>query len=335
MPSFFAPYRLSFYGATLVGTALLLSACGSSSSPAASAAPAKVTVSQVTNWFAEPEQGGQWDAQLHGLYAKEGLAMTTLQGGPQVSAIPLVAAGKDTFGMANADQILLARQEGVPIVAILAVFQTDPQVLIWHQGAVQNGFAGMSNRPVYVSAGSDYWTYIVDKYHLKNDLQEEYNGTLTGFIHTPNAVIQGYLTEEPYTLAHEGVAIDDELVADSGFNPYANVLFTTESEIKNHPTVVKEFVAASIAGWKQYFASPASTDAYMKQYSPDLSTAGMLYAVSHEKALIEGGDAATHGIGWMSAQRWQQLDQQMVQMDLIKPGVSYQSAYTNAFLPTP
>ncbi len=250
-----------------------------------------------------------------------------------MSAVPLVASGKDTFGMTSADEILLARQQGIPIVAVFAIFQTNPQVLIWHRQAHIQGFPQMGNRPVYVSAGADYWNYIVRKYHLKHVLLEEYNGTLTDFVHNPHAVIQGYATEEPYTLAHEGVPVKYELVSQSGFDPYQNVMFTTEAEIKNHPNVVKAFVQASVKGWENYFASPKATDAYMKKLSPDLTDAGMAYAVQHEKALIEGGGAARHGIGWMSPTRWTRLDHQMQALGLLKPGFSPQGAFTNQFLP--
>ncbi|GGJ12728.1 ABC transporter substrate-binding protein [Alicyclobacillus cellulosilyticus] len=291
------------------------------------------SVSQVMNWFAEPEEGGQFDAQVTGLYQKMGLNMKTDQGGPQVSTVPLVASGKYTFGMASADTILLARAQGIPVVAIFAVFQTDPQVLIWHAGQPIHGFSDMNGHPVYVSSASPYWKYLVLKYHLDQAQQMQYTGSLVPFIHSPNAVIQGFVTNEPWVLKNKGVKVQYKLIADSGFNPYQNVLFTTEEEIQKHPDIVAKYVKASQQGWRHYFKDPGPAHAQIKKLNPDMSPALMHFAWEQEKPLIQGGDAQVHGIGYMTKARWQQLAKQLEQVGLLKPGFKVDGAFTNQFIP--
>ncbi len=312
-----------------------LAGCGGGTSQSASASSSNTLtfVSQIMNWYAEPEMGGQYNAQIKGYYKNLGLSMTTHQGSPQESPVELVASGKDTFGMAGADSILLARQQGIPVVALFAVFQTDPQILIWHKGSGIHGFHDLSGHPVYVSAGSDYWTYITKKYHLTNIQQRAYNGTLTSFIHDPRAVIQGYIMSEPFTLKQSHVSVNYELTANSGFNPYQNVMFTTETEIKNHPKVVAAFVKASLKGWHNYFQNPKPANSFMKTKNPTQTPASMIYAVNNEKSLILGGAARQYGLGYMSTKRWQLLDQQMIHLGMLKPGFSEKGAFTNSFLP--
>jgi NitT/TauT family transport system substrate-binding protein len=342
--------RTSVFGCFVSATLLLaVAGCGTNSGGSQSQSQGNTTsqssgtkaisskttqsVSQVMNWYAQPEQGGQWDAQQENLYQKAGLQMTTKQGGPQVSTIPLVAAGKYTFGMASADSILLARAQGIPIVAIFAPLQEDPQVLIWHSSAAIKSFADMNGHPVYVSAASPYWAYIKSKYKLNDAKQMTYTGSLVNFVHSNDAVIQGYVTQEPYVLKQEHVPVKYELVADSGFNPYQNVMFTTEQEIKAHPDVVKAFVKASQEGWQDFLQSPSATDNEIHKLNSDLSINEMDYSVKTEKPLVTGGDAKQHGIGYMSEANWTKLEKQMKQTGLLKSDVNVNSAFTDQFLP--
>ena len=299
----------------------------------AASAKSLTHATEVMNWFAEPEQGGQWDAQMNGYFKAQGLQMTTQQGGPQVSAIPLVAAGKATFGMSSADSILLARQQGIPIVAVFADFQVDPQVLIWHAGQPIKGFQNFNGHPVYVSSSSPYWQFLLRKYRLAHAQTLTYTGSLVNFVQNQRSIIQGYATEEPYTLSHQGVKIHYELIARSGFDPYQNVMFTTEKEIKLHPAVVRAFVRATQLGWKNYLAHPAPTDAFMKTYAPDLIPAAMLYAVKQATPLVKGGYAATHGIGYMTAARWNLLAAQMKGAGMLPKNFKATGAFTDQFLP--
>lgn len=328
------PMQRMMWSGVLTGAAAMgLAGCGAAASapPASSAAPKATAVSLVTNWFPEPEQAGQYAALVNGDYKKYHLKMTIEPGGPQISAIPLVASGKVDFGISAADGIMLARQQGIPVVAIFATFQSDPQVLIYHKNEGVSSFASMNGHPVYVSAAADYWKYIVGKYHLNAVEQLAYTGSLSGFEQNPKAIIQGYVTEEPYALAQSHVAVGYDMVSASGFNPYQNVLFTTEKEIQQHPAVVRAVVAATAAGWAQYFQNPGPTDALLKQDSPSLTAAGMLYAETHEKALIEPAGVP---IGSMTASRWDTLANQMKSLGLLPSGFTVSGSFTNQFLPT-
>lgn len=319
---------------TTVGTLTMTMTAAITLAPMMQASAASSTpITQVMNWFAEPEQGGQFAAQANGDYAAVGLAATTLQGGPQVSDITLVASGKDTFGMASADTILLARQQGIPVVAIFSAFQVDPQVLIWHAKSGIKRFSDMNGHPVYVSGSAPYWKYISTKYKLTKSQQMTYTGSLVPFVHDAKAVIQGYVTEEPLTLKNDHVPISFQLVANSGFDPYQNLMFTTEQEIQQHPDVVAAFVKASQKGWYEYLSNPSSGNKLILQDSPDYSSAQLSYAVTKETPLIEGGEAATHGIGYMSKQRWALLASQMVHVGMLPKGFDASSAFTDKFIP--
>ncbi|WP_353737810.1 ABC transporter substrate-binding protein [Kyrpidia sp.] len=298
-------------------------------------AKALTPVTQVTNWFAEPELGGQYAAQLKGFYKDAGMDMTIIPGGPQVSSVQIVASGKAQFGVVQADDLLIARQQGIPIVAIAAIFQKNPQGLVYHKGQNIKSPADLNGRKVYTAPGATYWEYLKKAYKLDHVQEMKYTGQLVNFVNDPTAVTQGYVTNEPFTLKQQGIETGILLNADFGYNPYANVLFTTEKLIKDNPGLVKSFVRASLKGWTYYRDHPDEINPYIKEKNPDLPLDVIKYGAEAEKPLIFGGDAQTHGIGYMSKQRWATLIQQLSDIGVLQFKENPEKVFTNEFLPGP
>lgn len=319
-----------------------LTACGSNSKTSGEAASKndagdgkKLTaVTQVTNWFAEPEHGGQYAALVKGFYKEAGLDMTIEPGGPKVSAVQIVSSGKAMFGMAQADDILVARKQGIPIVAIAATFQTNPQGLIYHKGQSIKDFSDLNGHTVYTASGASYWEYMKKKYKLSNKVNEmAYTGSLVNFVNDPSVVTQGYITAEPFSLKEQGVETEMLLNAKSGYNPYANVLFTTEKTIQEKPELVKAFVEASVKGWDYYKDHADEINPYIKKKNPDVSLDAMKYGAETQMDLVYGGDATTKGVGYMTKQRWSTLMEQMLDIKLLTKKEEVEKVFTNEFLP--
>jgi NitT/TauT family transport system substrate-binding protein len=339
----------AFPVASLVLMLLFITACGSASisstnSPAApsastaepsASAPEKklIPVTQVTNWFAGPEHGGQYTALMKDFYKDAGIDMTIQPGGPQVSATTIVASGKAQFGMAQADDLLLARQQGVPIVAIAAVFQKSPQILIYHKNDNIKGFADLNGRKVYVSMVSSYWEFLKNQFKLEKVQEMKYTGQLVNFVNDPTAVTQGYLTFEPFMLKQQNVDVSLLMIADSGYNPYTNVLITTEKLLKEDPELVKAYLDATVKGWYYYKDHSEEIYPFLQQYNPDLTSEATQYGVEVETELIFGGDAAQGGFGIMSGERWSTLIKQLVDLGVLKQAENASKVFTNDYLP--
>jgi NitT/TauT family transport system substrate-binding protein len=308
-------------------------AAGNSSAAPAPAAktPAKATL--VLNWFAEPEHGGNFAALAKGFYKEAGLDMTLMPGGPSVSSTQIVASGKAEFGMANSDDILVARQEGIPIVAIATAFQKSPQVLVYHKDSGIKDFADLNGHKVYVSSTASFWLYMKNKFKLDKAQEMKYNGSLVNFVSDPQAVTQGYVTSEPYTLQQQGVNFGTLLVADSGYNVYANVYFTTEKMIAEHPDLVKAFVEATVKGWDYYKDHYEEINPSIHEKNPDMSLDMMKYSARTEMEFAFGGDAATKGTGTMSAERWTEVQKQLMEVGVIKKAEPVDKVFTTKFLP--
>ncbi len=318
---------------------------------ASARAAALPSATQLMNWFPEPEHGGFYTAQAENLYQKYGANIKispfsyAYKG---LDAVKEVALGKLTFAMTNADDLYSARALGLPVVAVFATMQNDLQCFMWHANDMtipvnsKDPLAHLSNHTVIYSFGATFWSYMSAKYHYTNVKTLNYDFTLRNFAAMPNAVNQGYISEEPYTAEHNkpAIPVHAALIATTGYNPYYQVIVTSESEIKNHPDVVRAYVAATVAGWNMYYSSKAETEkinAYMRNdptaKSFPLTPAAMDYAVKASQPIVTGGDAKTHGIGYMSLARWTTLKQQLVSVGLKVGKVDPSAAFTDQFLP--
>lgn len=306
----------------------------SSATPAASSAPkAPVPATLVLNWFAEPEHGGNFAAVAKGFYKDAGLNVTLMPGGPQVSSTQLVASGKAQFGMSNGDDILVARQEGIPVVAIATAFQKSPQALFYHKNSGIKDFGDLNSHKVYVASTASFWQYMKKKYKLDGAQEMKYTGELVSFMNDPNAVTQGYVTSETYTLMKNKVDFGILLNADSGYNIYAGVYFTTEKMIAEHPDQVKAFVEATVKGWDYYKTHSDEINPAIKEKNPEMDLDMMKFSAEKEMDFAFGGDAATKGTGIMTAERWTELQKQLVDVGVLKSPESIDKAFTTKFLP--
>ncbi|EIJ80424.1 NMT1/THI5 like domain protein [Bacillus methanolicus PB1] len=326
----------------LIFPLLLLAGCGNRSASTESTNTSEKTnddskdlvkVKQVTNWFAEPEHGGNYAALMKNFYKDAGIDMTIEPGGPQISSTQMVASGEADFGIVQADDILLARDQGIPVVAIGAIFQVNPQAILYHADQNIKDFSDLNGRTVYTAPGVGYWEYIKKAYKLDKVKEMTYNGQLTQFIRDKKAATQCYITAEPFSLKQQGVETKYLLIHDSGYQPYANVIFTTEKMIKENPDLVKRFMEATIRGWEYYKDYSDEINPFLQKYNPDLTIEAMKFGAEQQKDFIYGHDAAEKGIGYMSKERWLTLQKQLIDLGLIKKKEDINKAYTIEFLP--
>lgn len=329
--------RSHVFSGSLIGMLLLGSAVMPIQAQSRMAA-APVRVTQMMNFFPQPEEGGHYAAVYLGIYKKYGLDAPIVPfPTTAINAIPYVAAGKVDFGMAEADEVLQARRQGVPIVVIMAEYQITEVGLMWHaEDTGIKSFADLSNHTVIYSFGVTYWKYLKQKYHYKNVKEVNYDFTLRLFLANKRAVNQVSVTSEPYLAMQAGAKVKWATLAVSGFNPYGDVVFTTEQMIRQHPDVVRAYVKATIAGWQAYFKDPVPTNKYMqtaggsKNYP--LSLAAMKFDVDQSRPLILGGDAAKGGIGTMTMARWVTLKRQLESVGVKLDKFDLTKVFTTAFL---
>jgi len=301
-------------------------------------AAAATAIRFVTDWKAQAEHGGFYQALADGLYAKRGLEVKIVQGGPDVNVPQLLAGGAADFGMGSNSFISLNMvKTGVPIRAVMAIFQKDPQVLISHPRRDINSLADMKGKPVLISAATmnAFWPWLRAKFGFSDKQIRRYTYNLAPFILDPNAIQEGYLTSEPFTIqqqAHWTPKIF--LLSDYGYPGYANMVLVPQKWIDTNRAAVQAFVNASREGWLRYLNDPAKGNALIKAQNPDMTDAILVQALDKMKKyeLLVGRDGKTFGMGRMMDERWKLFYDTMSSLGLYPKGLDYKKAYDLSFM---
>ncbi len=292
-----------------------------------------------TDWKAEAEHGGFYQAIATGIYQRYGLDVTLRPGGPQVNHAQLLAAGVLDFNIASNSFVPLNFvREQIPMVAVAAIFQKDPSVLIAHPGQGDDSLAALKGRPIMISGDTRVtsWLFLKQKFGYTDDQIRPYGFSVAPFLADPKAIQQGYLTSEPFIIEKEGVHPVVLLLADAGYGSYGALIETSEKLVREKPDLVQRFVDASIEGWNSYLNGDAAPgNALIKKDNPEMTDALIAYGMEKMKAygIVDSGDAKQNGIGAMSEARWRDFfDTTVVKAGLYPAEMDFRKAYTLQFI---
>jgi NitT/TauT family transport system substrate-binding protein len=296
------------------------------------------TVSFGTDWKAEAEHGGFYQAIATGIYQRHGLDVQLRPGGPQVNHAQLLAAGVLDFNLSsNSFGPLNFVQQNIPMLAVAAIFQKDPSVLIAHPGQGADSLAALKGRPIMI--GSDTrvtaWLFLKQKFGYTDDQIRPYGFSVAPFLTDKTAIQQGYLTSEPFMIEREGVKPVVMLLADAGYSSYGALIQTSQKLAREKPDLVQRFVNASIEGWYSYlYGDPAPGNALIKRDNPEMTDALIAFGIAKmkESGIIDSGDAKEHGIGAMTEARWRDFFETMVKAGLYPSDLDFRKAYTLQFV---
>ncbi len=291
-----------------------------------------------TDWKAEAEHGGFYQAIATGIYQRYGLDVTLRPGGPQVNHAQLLAAGVLDFNIASNSFVPLNFvREQIPMVAVAAIFEKDPSVLIAHPGQGDDSLAALKGRPIMISGDTRVtsWLFLKQKFGYTDDQIRPYSFSVAPFLADKKAIQQGYLTSEPFIIEKEGVHPVVLLLADAGYGSYGALIETSEKLVRDKPDLVQRFVDASIEGWYSYLqGDPAPGNALIKHDNPEMTDALIAYGMEKMKAygIVDSGEAKQNGIGAMSEARWRDFFDTVVKAGLYPAEMDFRKAYTLQFV---
>jgi NitT/TauT family transport system substrate-binding protein len=303
----------------------------------ATTARAEDAVSFGLDWLAEAEYGGYYQAVATGLYAKHGLKVTIRQGGPQVNQMQLMMAGRLDFNLGGGRAIEFV-QQGLPFVAIAAIFQKDPSVLIAHPGEGNDSFAALKGKPILIGADTraSWWRFLAGKYGYSDSQIRPYTFNLQPFLAEKTVVQQGYLGSEPFAIQQAaGIRPVVLLLADAGYAGYGNIVTTSTKLVTEKPELVQRFIDASIEGWYSYlYGDPAPANRLIRQDNPEMPDTLLNYGrdVMKTHGIVDSGDALKVGIGAMTDARWSEFYRSMADVGVYPKGLDVAKAYTTRFV---
>jgi len=296
-------------------------------------------VSIGTNWVAEAEHGGFYQALADGTYRKYGLDVNIVQGGPNTNNRILLPVGKlDFYLSANTLQGFDAVAENIPTVEVAALFQKDPQVLIAHPDPAAQKFTDLKNLTLFISKEgmATYFQWLKADYGFSESRVKPYTFNPQPFLADKKSAMQGYVTSEPFAIekaAHFKPKVF--LLADQGFSTYSTLIETRRDLVDKNPGLVQRFVDATIIGWYHYiYSRNALGNELIKNQNPEMTDDLLAYSVAAMKqyGIVDSGDSSSFGIGAMTDVRMKSFFDEMVRAGVVKPDLDYRKAYTLQFV---
>ena len=309
----------------------------------AAAAPARgQTLDKVsfgTNWVSQAEHGGFFQAVADGTYRKYGLDVTIVPGGPNENNRMLLIAGKiDFFMTANTLQSFDAVANHVPVTAVAAIFQKDPQVFLTHPELKLTKLQELKPLTLFVSKEgiASYFQWLKSEYGFDEKKVRPYTFNSQPFLANKDSAMQGYVTSEPYAIEKAtGIKPNVILLADYGFNAYSTLIETRLDIIDKKPDLVQRFVDASVIGWYNYlYGDNAAANATIKKLNPEMTDDLLGYSVNKmkENGIVDSGDSLQNGIGAMTDERMASFFDKMVRAGVVKRDIDFHRAYTLRFI---
>lgn len=314
--------------------ALLVAGLVGCGRPEPARGPERVTI--ALNWFPEPEHGGFYAALVHGYYREAGLEVEILPGGPDVPLLQRVAAGQATFGVENADVIVIGRAAGVAVRSVMAPIQVSPRCIMVHEASGITRLEDLRDMTLAMSPQNPFYHYLLRRVPLTGVAVVPYPGSVARFLVDPDYGQQAYVFSEPLLATREGARPRSLLLSEIGYNPYTSTLFCRDELALAQPDLVRRVVAASIRGWQQYLRDPAQTQRRLQELNPEMTPDVLEGGLAALRPLVLPEGFGAQSIGGMTASRWSGLVSQLEECGVIAAGkVSATDAYSLDFLPAP
>lgn len=304
---------------------------------ALSAASAQDKFILGTNWLPDAERGGFYQAEATGIYKRNGLDVTVQAGGPQLNNPQLLAAGKiDAVMVSSAIEALNYAKEGVPVVAVAAIYQKNPQVLLAHKASGIKTLEDMRGKPIMISslARNGYWKWLKSKYGYTDDQIRPYTFNLGVFVSNPQAIQQGFVTYEPSQVAKAGVDPVFFLLADYGFDDFGGLILVRRETLETRRDVVRRFIVSISEGWRDFLYGDAAPGiALIKSQNQQLTDDIIANSMKEmrDRELISGGEAK-NGIGYMTEARWTKLYETLSSAEIVDRGDYWKKAFDTSLL---
>ncbi len=294
----------------------------------------KQEVALKLKWVHQAQFAGNYVAAEKGFYSDEGLNVTITPFSFEEPTIDAVVGGKADFGITGADELLLAREKGLPIKAFAVIYKINPVCAYTLQSSGITKPQDFVGKKVGLERGTNvdllYFAMMaklgidrsqVEEVTIGYDATELLNGTVD--------VSTGYIINEPHQVIEAGYEVNTMLMADYSVNMYADVLFATEDTIKNNPKLVEKFLRATLKGWQYAIENEDEAVDLVLKYATDRTKKHEAYMLRQSVPLIHTGESP---LGWMEKSKWDRVREILFEQGILNKKIDINGAYTNEFL---
>ena len=255
-------------------------------------------------WAHAYQFAGYYAAQEKGYYAAAGLDVEIKPLQPGKDVVLEVVSGKANFG-AGTSGLLVARDDGAPVVVLANIFQHSPYVLIAKRFKENQSIRDLNAKPIILRRLSDELLVYLKRENIGlNTISTSTPGmdTVEQLLAGKTLAISGYISNEPYRLLQAKFPFEIYSPRSIGIDMYGDNLFTTSSEIKNYPERVERFRAASLQGWDYLLKHPEEAAAIVQKYAPNETDQKIEFERSKIQPLISANIVP---VGYMNQDRWE------------------------------
>lgn len=290
----------------------------------------------MTNWYAQPDQGGFYQAQETGLYRRAGLDVQIRSGSPQLNAPQMLLSGAVDAIVGFDTQVILQRAKGLPVKAVAAIFQQDVEGLIAHTDV--NHPEELRTRTLLLAPSSmaAYWPWMKQRFGFSDNQVRPYAYNLQPFVIDPTVAIQAILTAEPCDLQRRNVPFRFFTLADYGYPPYSGTIVTRDGTLTQDAERLRIFLKASLEGYRDYLLgdpTPGNNAIMRENRLLDVAHVTCARDALRRSNPCFSGDAVQGGLGIMTAARWQATARMMADTGQIPDAAVWKEAFTTDFLP--
>lgn len=291
-------------------------------------------VSLLLNWYPEAEHGGFYAALVHGIFEKHGLKVEIRPGGKTTVVPQELTIGRIEFGIGNADDVVMAREQEAPLIALMAPMQNGPRCIMVREESGIKSFEELKDITLQIDPARPYIPFMKSKGLLKENVKTvPYFGTVAQLVADVRTAQQAYSFSEPLMAEQQGVKVRNLMMSEIGYNPYASVLITTEEYSKKNADIVGRMVKASVEGWKKYLEAPQETNQFiLKQNELGMTLEALEYGVKNLKPLCLPNGFTEENLGSMESSRWETLVNQLIELKIVSNKVKPVECFTTKFL---
>ncbi|WEK56348.1 MAG: ABC transporter substrate-binding protein [Candidatus Cohnella colombiensis] len=311
----------------------MLTGCGGKEKAAGELQEVKL----VLDWTPNTNHTGLYVAQKQGLWEKHGLKVEIILP-PEAGASALVAGGSADFGIGAQESMILARENGLPLVSIAPIIQHNTSGFAspvdrnikepkdfegksyggWGSpaeeaviGSIMNVQQADVKKVNFVSAGSaDFFTAV------KKGIDFEW-------IFYGWTGIEAELRNEPVNMVY----LTDY---SKQLDYYTPLILTNEKLIKEKPDVVRAFLAGASEGYQYAIANPDEAANILIEAVPEINAE--LVKASQEWLSPKYQDDAARW-GEQKKEIWSGYGEWLTSNGLLTKELDYDAMFTNEFLP--
>jgi NitT/TauT family transport system substrate-binding protein len=290
----------------------------------------EVSITMQTGWYAQVESSAVLAGVVYNTFPSN-LKVTVKDGGPGSTPVNLVATGQLDMATINADTLLFARDQGLPVKAVMAPMAINPLAFASHKDLGITGFPAMKGHKIAVSKGVTYWDYLKKQFGFSDSDQTTYNGSLAVWLQDKSLITQVYATNEPFQMQQQNVPYDIFLLKDGGYDSPGNMLGFNEDFLKKNADVMPSFIKGVQDGIAKAVADPAPLFAEIAKRSPTTSEANMTFSWGEAKKMMNTPYQLEHGFGAIDPGQMSGLYALLSDLKLFKSSFKVEDAYTTEF----